>query len=144
VAPAHRGVVADHPCQVCRRLDLESGRHRRDLARDVVGVVQHRREVPDLRGNRLLEHHVALVPPAEERNIPLQLGEEPHELLGERGHRLLVPFAPLLGFSDSEPILGMVVTAPEDVVPQRLGHQTLKNLGILRTRTEEPRVERVT
>src|SRR5450756_3007267 len=78
--PATRWVVADHLSQQARGLFFEPGRDRRDFARDVVRVVQHRREVAGLACDRLLRQHVPVVASAEERNATLKLQEQRSEM----------------------------------------------------------------
>src|SRR5690606_10737425 len=110
--------------------------------RDVVRVVEHRGEIADLARDRLLGAHVTLVAPAEERDAALQLRQQTEQLLRQRRDGGLVAFRALVLFADREPILGVVVPAPEDVVAQRLRHQPLEQLGTLGPRTEKPRIQR--
>jgi hypothetical protein len=143
MAPRPGGVVADHPGQLRGHLELEARRHRRRLGQQVVRVVEHRREVADLRGDGLLEHHVAHVPAAEEGHVPLELGQQPHQLLGEGRDGVVVAGAPLVGLADDRAVLGVIVPAPEDVVAERLGDQTLEQVRVLGAGSQEPGAERL-
>ena len=72
VPPGSARVVADHSLELRGHFQLEPGGDRRRLGRHVVGIVEHGREVADLRRDGLLEDHVSLVAPAEERHVALE------------------------------------------------------------------------
>src|SRR5580765_1872106 len=141
MSPTPRRVVTDHSSQVTRNFQLQPGRDRRDLGRDVIGIVEHGSEVADLRSDGLLRDHMPLIPPTEERHIPLELSQQSHELLGQDGHALLVALRPLVRLADGEAVLRVIVPPPEDVVPERLDDQALQQRGVLSTRPEEPGAE---
>ena len=138
VSPRSRLVISDHSRELSGNLELEPGRDRRRLRRDVVRVVEHRGEIPDLAGDRLLEEHVPLVATAEERHVALELGEEAEQLLRERCDGVLVALAPLVELADGEAVLGVEIPPPEDVVPQCLDDESLEERRILGTGAEEP------
>jgi len=141
MAPVPGRVVSDHARELFRDLQLEPGGHRRDLERDVVGVVQHGREVADLRCERLLPDHVTLVAAAEERDVAFELGQQTHQPLGQGADRLLVALLPLVDLPDGDTILGVVIAPPEHMVPQRLDDEALEQLRIFGLGAEKPGLE---
>jgi hypothetical protein len=81
---------------------------------------------------------VTLVAAAEERDVALELGQEAHQLLRQRGDRRLVPFPALVDLADADPVLGVIIPPPEDMVPKRFGDQALHQVGVLGAGAEEP------
>jgi len=57
---------------------------------------------------------------------------------------VLVALFPLLRLTNGEPVLRVIVAAPEHVVPQRLRHQPLEHVAVFRPRAEKPGLEGVT
>ena len=134
MSPARSVIVTDHPRELRGHLHLQAGGHRGDVHRDVVGVVQHGGEPAHLGRDRLFGEHVTLVAAAEHRHVALELRQETEELLRQGGDGVLVALPALVRLADGESVLGMVVPPPEDMVSQRLHHQTLEQGRVLRPR----------
>ncbi|WP_434420130.1 hypothetical protein [Nannocystis pusilla] len=141
-----RGLVgqreADHAAQVVADQQLEDRGRGRALEGDVVGVVQHRREVAEHGRHRGVPVHVPLVAGAEERHRLLQEAEQRAVAVGQRAHRLHVFGLALDRLGDEGRIAGVEVAAPERLVADRLDDQPLELLGVLGLGAQKPRLGR--
>lgn len=91
-----------------------------------------------LRRDRLLEAHVALVTVSKEGCAALQLGEQPHQLLRERGDRLLITGG-ALERRVAEALRDHILLAPQ--LPSRDGftiRELDKQVGVFGGWSEEP------
>ncbi|MNK70966.1 hypothetical protein D3C87_904060 [compost metagenome] len=129
VAPG-LGAVADQAGELLADLELELGGDGGGLFGDIVGVVEHRREVADQARDEHVAGHMRDVAGTEERSALLEAAQEVVELLAQAHERGVVGLAALVGFADEGAVFGVEVPPPEDVIPQGLEDEILDDLGI--------------
>ena len=133
----------EHPGQVPARGELHVQRDRRSLLRHVVGVVQRGDQLRRQPRQEQVGGHVPQVARVEEGDSLLEASTELVEGSADAGLGLEeVGADPGLG-PDPEPVLGMEVPSPVDVVAEELHHQALEQVGVFPRGTEEVGLDEV-